>query len=378
MHILLLSETWGWCEDGGLSLLTKEMAKQLAKNEEVRVSCLVPETKKDQQNQAKEDGVDLVPARRMVGYTPLHCLGHPPDSVGYVDVVIGYGKDVGLHAQDIKDRYGSKWVHIALSSSEYETELCKESDVAFAVGRNVAVECARRLRFDEKEVHDFIPGIFSDLQMCKQAVVQLEPFCVIMFYPSAKERAEDEEIPAKTAGMLPAGEYELIVVCAPGDKPEEMKTILLQSGIPLKQLKVRSHCQDLASCCRMLLEADLLILPFLPSKSEHFGLITLLAISTDLPVLVSSSSGLGNALKVVNHGDLFVVDSDEPEKWKKRIMAVKEKDRSLRLREAREMHALYNKKYSWEGQCKTVLEKIGLLLKGLLYFHFFTYSAVCQ
>ena len=372
---MLLSQTWGWCEDGGLSLFTKEMAKQLAKNEEVRVSCLVPETKKDQQDQAKRDGVDLVPARRMVGYTPLHCLGYPPDSVGYVDVVIGYGKDVGPHAQPIKALNKSKWVHIAFSSSENETELCKKSDLAFAVGSDVAEECGCQLEIDGKEVHGFIPGIFSDLQICKQAVVERITFRVIMFHPSVKERGEDEEIPAKTVAMLRAGEYKLIVVCAPNER-EEIKKILGQYRIPPEQLDIRSHCQDLESCCRMFVEADLLILPFLPSKSERFGLIALQAISAGLPVLVSSSSGLGKALKYVAFGHVFVVDSDAPKEWKDRIIKVKEKERGLRLSEAREMRERYNEKYPWEGECKKVLENI--LQQGLLCFHFLTYTAVCR
>ena len=176
--------------------------------------------------------------------------------------------------------------------------------------------------------------------------------------------------------MLPAGEYKLIVVCAPGDEPEEIKKILDQHRIPREQLDIRSHCQDLESCCRMFVEADLLILPFLPSKSERFGLIALLAISADLPVLVSSSSGLGKALKVVAYGHAFVVYSGAPEEWKKRIIRVKEKARRLRLEEAREMRESYNKEYPWEGECQTVLEKI--LQQGLLCFHFLTYTAVCQ
>ena len=48
---------------------------------------------------------------------------------------------------------------------------------------------------------------------------------------------------------------------------------------------VRSHSQFLESPCKMLVEADLLILPFLPSKSEDFGLLALQAISADHPSL---------------------------------------------------------------------------------------------
>ena len=373
-HILVLGKSWGWSVAGGLSHVITEMAKQFAKNEEVQVSCLVAETKKEQQDQAKEDGVHLVQARSMEGYTDLGCLAFPQDSIDHVDVVIGHGKDVGQHAQPLKTSYSSKWVHIACSSSEVniedEIKLCEESDQTFAVGSDVAKECGRQLTFCEREVHGFIPGIFSELQMYKQGVNEREILSVITFYPPAIEITADEEmykIPAKAVGMLPDGKYELIAVCAPNDNPEEMKRVLCQHGITRNQLKVRSHCPDLKRCCRMFVGADLLILPFLPSKSEDFGLIALQAISADLPVLVSSNSGLANALKDLPHGDLFVVDSDEPEEWKKRIMAVKEKDRSQRLSEARGMRERYNERYPWEGQCKTVLQKI--LQQGVLYFH---------
>ena len=376
--MLVLGKSWGWSVDGGLSHVTTEIAKQFAKNEEVRVSCLVAEIKKEQQDQAKEDGVHLVQARSMEGYTPLGCLAFPQDSIADVDVVIGHGKDVGQHAQPLKTSYSSKWVHFACSSEvkiEDELKLCEESDLTFAVGSDVAEECGRQLTFCEKEVHSFIPGIFNEIQMYRQAVRERKGFSVITFYPSAKEITAGEEvykIPAKAVGTLPGGKYQLIAVCAPSDKPDEVKEILLQQAITRKQLKVRSHRQDLKSCCRMFVEADLLILPSVPSKSEGFGLIALQAISADLPVLVSSNCGLGSALKDLTHGDLFVVDSDDPEEWKKRIMAVKKKDRSQRLSEARKMREHYNERYPWEGQCKAVLRKI--LQKSTLYFIFLTYT----
>ena len=125
---------------------------------------------------------------------------------------------------------------------------------------------------------------------------------------------------------------------------------------------VRSHSQFLESPCKMLVEADLLILPFLPSKSEDFGLLALQAISADLPILVSRSSGLAEALTEVLYGRLCVVDSDKPEVWSDRIMAVKEKRRSLRLSEARTMREKYDEKYSWEAQCKAFWDRIMQLL----------------
>ena len=365
-HVLLLSKTWGWSDDGGLSILNKEMAIHFAKDEEVHVSFLVAYTSKDQQAKAEECGVHLFGARRLNGLSTLISSFIPPENVVGVNAIIGYGKPYGPHAQLIKVLYAnSKWVHIACSSSEdkddNEIQFCEDADLSFAIGSDVAKGCERRLTFCGKMVHAFIPGILKEFQMYEQSINVRDIFTVVAFYPSAKELkagAETHSIPAKAVGMLSDDHCQLISVCAPQDKPDEVKEILLQHGISHNQLRVRSHCESIKKLCRLFVEADLLILPFLPSKSEDFGFIALQAISAGLPIRVSHTSGLGKALGEVPHGDSCVLNSNKAENWKRCIMAVKEKERNLRLSEAKNVCQNYDRKYPWEGQCKAVLEKI--------------------
>ena len=151
---------------------------------------------------------------------------------------------------------------------------------------------------------------------------------------------------------------QLICICAPGDSPDEVKKILQQLEIPIENSILRSHCESLEKRCKTLVGADLLILPYLTSKFDDFGLIALQAVSTDLPILVTENAGLGKALKKVPNGDACVVNCDRPEDWARRISTVKGKTRKLRLLEATIRRESYDKIYPWEGQCEEVLNKI--------------------
>ena len=360
----MLGKTWGWSEDGGFSYVNKQMASQFASNEGVHVSYLVPHTNTDLHAEAKNCSVDLVGARCLNGFSTLDCLSFPPASVVGVDAIISYGMNVGKHAQPIKFRFtSSKWVHIVCSSSKSDDSiiLSEFSDLTLAIGSDLAGECKRRLAFCEKKVIGFIPSIFQDCQLYRQVTEERPNFSVVTFYPPDTELSTGEEsyiIPAKAVGMLD-DKYHLIAVCAPSSEPDEVNKMLTQQHeMPANQLKTRCHCKDLKSLCKIFVEADLLILPFLPFKEDGFGFIALQAISVALPVLVSYNTGLGKALVGVLHGDLFVVDSDKPEVWKNYIIRVKKRERAQRLSEAKELRENYGKKYPWEHQCEAVLDEI--------------------
>ena len=363
-HLLLLSERWGWSGKEALSSVSKEIAIQLAKNSQLQVSCLVAYTDKDLQGEAKEHGVQLVGVECCDGYTPVQCLAFPPDCVGAIDCVIGYGMVVGPHAQPIKKHQGNncKWVHIVQSSENesLDESLCENANVSFALGDHAAEKHCSRLAWNEKAVGSFTPGIFSEFQKCKQTPGERNIFRVIAFYPSVKELADGVgyDIPAKAVGMLPKDRYHLICVTACANEIEEIKQALLQHGISRSQRTVYSHPKSLETLCKWFVQADLLIMPYLPSCDENFGLIGLQAISANLPVIVSNDTGLGKALTSLPFGDMCVVDSDQPEEWKRRIENVKQKERSQRLDEANGIRENYNKYYAWDKQCKTLLDEI--------------------
>ena len=102
-------------------------------------------------------------------------------------------------------------------------------------------------------------------------------------------------------------------------------------------------------------EADLAIMP---SRTEGFGLAVLEALSAGLPVLVSGNSGLGEALKKLPFGSYSVVNSEEEKEWAKAIRAVRDKERNVRLEEAKHLCGHYARKYSWEEQCDKLVERM--------------------
>ena len=91
---------------------------------------------------------------------------------------------------------------------------------------------------------------------------------------------------------------------------KNLKTRLLSEGIRLNQFTVRPFHSNLENWRKLLCEVNLMIMP---SRTEGFGTSSLRAISADLPVLVSSNSGLGMALNKLSSGKNHVVDSDDPQ-----------------------------------------------------------------
>ena len=342
----------------------------LAKKKDVRVSCLVADTSKEFQASAEEQGVQLFSPKYLNGFSSIECLSHIPKCLPGFDVVIGFGTTVGRHAQPIKHYYpNSKWVHVACSSFPdevgIEAELCRAPSLAFAIGTPLAEQCQNCLALYQTAVHSFIPGIVDGFEVCNQSLDDRSTFTVVSFFPPVQnvDREVNFCVPARAVGSLSrshsGGNYNLIAVCAPGDDPERLKNILLaQDQINRSHLTIRTCCKDHDGLCRTFVEADLMVLPFLPSTSDGFGLIALQAMSASLPILVHHTCGLASALSKIAHGNSRVVSSDKPEDWKRAIEAVKVKDRKLRLSEACILRETYKKDYSWESQCGEMLDKI--------------------
>ena len=92
------------------------------------------------------------------------------------------------------------------------------------------------------------------------------------------------------------------------------------------------------------------------------------ALSAGLPVLVSGNSGLGAALKEVACGSQCVVDSEDPKEWAKKIKAVREKSREVRLEESKLLRNKYLEKFRWQESCGLLLEKMQNLVSGKINF----------
>lgn len=102
------------------------------------------------------------------------------------------------------------------------------------------------------------------------------------------------------------------------------------------------------------------------------------ALSASLPVLVSGNSGLGEALKKVPYGSQWVVDSENSQDWANAIRTVREKDRDLRLEETKLLSEKYAEKFSWEQQCKLLVEMMQKIVAGKFYYVLSVFGHDCE
>ena len=155
--------------------------------------------------------------------------------------------------------------------------------------------------------------------------------------------------------------YSLVFVGAPDGRQDEVAEILLQTGISKNQLIVRSFVKDKERLRELFCGVDLAIMP---SRTEGFGLTALEAMSSGLPILVSGNSRFGKALRGLPRSESFVIDSDDPKEWAKAIAAVRQKSRTQRLKEIQRLRRSYDERFSWEGQCQALVDRMWKMVYG--------------
>ena len=292
---------------------------------------------------------------------------------------MGHGQKLGKQAQFITESHGCKWIQVVHTSPEdlgthknyskaipkgeekktIEVELCKQADAVVAIGPKLKETFSAYLRScgKQEDIIELTPGIFSEFSTIKHAAVDNKNFRVLIFGRSDREDLEVKgyDIASKAIAELSDTTYRLIFVGAPDGKQEEIKEYLLQNGIPDDQLTVRKFVQSKEELEELFCEVDLCIMP---SRVEGFGLTALEALSAGLPILVSGSSGFGEALCTVPSGKKVVVKSREPKVWAKEIAGVRQKERRQRLREIRQIRRSYEEMYGWEKQCEILVKKM--------------------
>ena len=239
------------------------------------------------------------------------------------------------------------------------------ADQVVAVGPKLAETCRHFLRSSKKhqDVIDLTPSIFTEFSDVEQATTERKAFYVLVVGTGDSEdfNLKGYDLAARAIAELKEKSYQLKFVCAPKGKVDEIARKLLEHDIDRSQLIVRSFNESRETLARLFCEVDLAIMP---SGSEGFGLTALEALSAGLPLLVSSNSGLGEALMKVPYGSNCVVDSEDPKHWATKIKAVREKDRNVRLTESRLLREKYLEKYSWEKLCGVLVEKMQNLVTG--------------
>ena len=375
LKVTLLSSEWRSSTDREVSTISRELAIHLAKHTNVEVSVFLPKCSEEDKRNAASCKIQLIEADKLPGHEPIFWLSSLPRNHD-VDCVIGHGVHLGKQIPSIKRTTDCRWIQVVHSVHEEvgmyknisegqqlqqtEVELCKMADEVVAIGPKVAEAYKRFLcsAKEEKTILDLTPGVFSEFFNVAQATDERKTFCVLVI--GSGDSCEDFNVKgfnmaAEAIAELKDASYQLKFLYSPREDGKEIADKLLQHGISRNQLIVRSINDSRDVLANLFCEVDLAIMP---SRTEGFGLPGLEVLSAGLPVLVSSNSGLGEALREVPFGSFHVIDSEDPKDWAEEIKAVRQKDRKLRLQESTFLRDRYQETHEWEKPCKILVEKM--------------------
>ena len=384
LKVVLLANEWG-SSKGGLSTINRTLAINLAKDLKVEVILLVPEFECSEEDKrtAQKNSVTITEAQRRAGFSdPLDWLSFPPRDLT-IDIVIGHGAKLGKQAQIIREYHSCKWVQVVHTEPEElamyknypraitkgqeknraEVDLCKLADLVVAVGPKLTEAFSSYLRSSPKDVFQLTPGIFADFADAKHSVQETAKFKVLTFGRGDSEdfSLKGYDIAASAIVELKDSSYRLIFVGAPEGKEDEVADTLLKTGISRNQLFVRPFVQNMERLKELFCEVDVAIMP---SRTEGFGLTALEAMSAGLPILVSRNSGFGEVLNGLSSGKSFVIESEDPKDWAKEIAALRQKSRPQLLSDIQTLRKNYEEKFSWESQCKSLVERMWKMVHG--------------
>ena len=379
--VTLLSSEWRSSTDRDLSTLIRELAIQLAKHPSVQISVFLRQCSEDDKRMAAIDKVQLIEAEEMAGFDPVDWLINIPDGHA-MDCIIGHGVHLGRQIPVIQQSHKCKWIQIVHHAPEAlamyksnadaiprgekmqqaQVELCELADQVVAVGPKLAEAYRRFLRASKKhkDVIDLTPSIFTEFLDVKHATEERETFYVLVI-GSEDSDLKGYDLAIEAVAQLKEKSYQLMFVCAQRGNEHEIAKKLLEHGIDRSQLTVHSFDESRETLAKLFCLVDLAIMP---SRSESFGLTALKALSAGLPVLVSSNSGIGEALMEVPFGTRYVVDSEDPSDWAIRIRALRETPRDVRLEESKVLRDRYLEKNSWQEHCGILVEKMRDLVTG--------------
>ena len=386
LKVTLLSSEWRSTK-GGLSTINRELAIQLAKHSNVKVSMYLPQCSEVDKRAAAVHNVCIIEAKEKPGYDPIDWLATIPRD-HRMDFVIGHGIHLGRQVPHIKQVHQEcKWIQVVHTDPEElgmlkhyadsiakgekkhqaEVGLCKLADQVVAIGPKLAeaFSCYLRSCGKDQDVLNLTPGIFSEFADVTQAAEERGRFRVLVFGRGDSEDfyLKGYDIAARAVAELCKHEphlLKLVFVGAPKGEEEKVKEMLLKEGITSSQLIVRSY-KEREQLAAQFCEADLAIMP---SRSEGFGLAALEALSAGLPVLIGGNSGFGDALKELPFGWSCVVNSEDASEWAKAIRTIHDRKRKLQLREAVKIRESYAEEYHWEGECDRLVERMLNIIQG--------------
>ena len=389
VQVTLLAGEWG-SSKGGLPTINRLLAIELARQPGFQVTFYLQNCNEEERQMANSHGINIIKAEKRHAYDPLEWLGFRPYEGFHMDVVIGHGVKLGKQVQSLRQFYPKcVWIQFGHTASEElamfknypcrisrgeekhenEAELSAMADLVVAVGPKLTEVFRTSLRpYPEKRVFEIVPSpdLFKEFSECKQVTEDGENFNVLVFGRGDEEDFEVKgyDLAAKAIAELNDSRYHLYFVGAAKADMEDTAKRLLKHGISETQLKVRGFIESRKKLAKQFCQVDLAIMP---SRTEGFGLTALEALTAGLPILVGANSGLAGTLKRLNNSvaSSCVVDSIDPKVWASAIRAVKEKPRSQRLQEVRDLKACFEKTYNWTKQCNSLSREIRDLVRGM-------------
>ena len=341
---------------------------------------------------AESQNVTIVEAEKLPGFqNPNDWLYFLPKGLT-TDIVIGVGERLYKMAQIFKELHHCKCIFVGCDSFEesfsrdaelrdaqakMEDECLGKSnvqpmmqmaDLPVAVGPKRAEKLSVSLSCQGKEVFKLTPGILSEFADVTQTLGDRRKFRILVAghgHPRYFHK-EGLDTVAKAVAGLKDRSYEIILVGAAKGEHRGFIEKFHECGVPKHQLIIRSPPKDEEEMKMWLREADLAIVP---SGEQEFGMFGLIALSSGLPILVHSASGLGEALEDVTGGWSSIVESEDVTVWSEAIKKVRNKVRKVRLEEADSLRKHYNEKYSWEKQCEALVKEMQKMASGMNFFY---------
>ena len=381
LRVTLLASEWK-SSKGGLSTMNRELAIQLAKLPNVSVSFFVPKCSKGDEKAASKHNVQILEAKERPGFEPADWITFPPKDHD-IDFVIGHGVLLGKQAQIIWEYQNCKWMQVVHTAPDElamykayddaiakgdekqwnELKLCQMADLVVAVGPKLMEHYSALLSSSRKKVYNLTPSIFTELTSSKESFQRGKKFRILVFGRGDPEdfHLKGFDIAAQAVAKLNDKSYHLTFVGAPNGKETELTKKLLEQGLSRSQLIVKGYLENRENLTTLLCASNLVIIP---SRTEGFGLTALEALSAGLPFLVSQNSGFAEALLEISSECPFVIDSEQPDRWAEAIKDVRQKGSERAIEECQELRTRYAEKYSWEKQCRDLVQMMQILIRG--------------
>lgn len=317
--ILTIATEWD-SSHGGLSTLNRELCVALAKLGH-QVYCGVPRLLDSEVRAARTSGVVLLAPEPIPGTNDEQALNRPLSGVPKnVDVVIGHARKTGgaalaqVHYCGGRPKY-VHFVHMDPHAIEWskkaddrdreatrsaqervddEVAIGSRSALIIAVGPELRGAYATYFHHLKRGVYEFLPGLFESDWSDPPAP---DYRCLVF------GRAEDRELKgvnfAADAMHVLCSTQELrlawlVIRGAPPGTGDQLHADLeARVGVKLRIL-VQEYTADRSEIVRTIRSASMVLMP---SREEGFGLTGLEAISEGIPVLLSRTSGLAQALE---------------------------------------------------------------------------------